>query len=198
MMATPFAANAGAVYLVPTAGGPSQPLNSDLTEAGVPQWSEDGRRLIVYGRRDDVAPTTGDWNWWVVPFQGGPAANTGAFATLRANGFRIGPDAPRIACWKRGELLFTARLGDSVNVWKLHMDGSRFRVTGKPQRITFGANLDAYPSVSVDGRLLFATLTSSSDVWVLPADTNRAQAAGQARRVTETVGPHQFASLSLD
>jgi eukaryotic-like serine/threonine-protein kinase len=198
MMAAPFASNPGTVFVVPSAGGPAQPLRSNLTDAGVPQWSEDGSRLIVYGRRDDLVASVGDWNWWVVPFKGGPATDTGAFGVLRAKGFTIGPQAPRIAHWKGNELLFSAQLGDSVNVWKIHIDGSNSRVTGDPQRITSGTGLDAYPSLFADGRLLFATLTSSSDVWILPADTNRAKANGDPRRITETVGPHQFASLSLD
>jgi hypothetical protein len=80
----------------------------------------------------------------------------------------------------------------------IHLEGSSSRGTGDPQRITFGTGLDAHPSLSAGGRLLFATLTSSSDFWIIPADTNSAKRAGEPQRVTETVGPHQFASLSMD
>lgn len=200
MMAAPFVASAGAVYVVPSGGGPPRPAMSDLTEAGVPEWSEDSKRLIMFGRKDDLPPPAGAWNWWVVPVDGGPATSTGAFALLREKGFS-GTDtweAPRVASWHSNELLFSARRGDTSNVWRVHIDRSTSRVTGEPQRLTSGTGLDAYPSMTADGRLLFAGLMNSSDVWILPADTNSATAAGKPQRVTETVGPHHFASLSTD
>ena len=200
MMAAPFVASAGAVYVRPSAGGPPQPVMSDLTDAGVPEWSEDSKRLIMFGRKDDLPPPAGGWNWWVVPVDGGPATSTGAFARLREKGFN-GTDtweAPRVAKWHSNELLFSARRGDSSNVWKAQIDGSTSRVTGDPQRLTSGTGLDAYPSLTADGRLLFAGLINSSDVWILPVDTNSATAVGKPQRVTETVGPHYFASLSTD
>jgi Tol biopolymer transport system component/DNA-binding winged helix-turn-helix (wHTH) protein len=200
MMAAPFVAGAGTVYVIPSVGGPSQAVTSDLTVAGVPEWSQDSKRLIVFGRKDDLPPSAGGWNWWVVPVDGGPATSTGAFVRLKAKGF-YGTEtweAPRVAKWHSNELLFSARRGDSSNVWKVEIDGSTSRVTGDPQRLTSGTGLDAYPSMTADGRLLFASLINSSDVWILPVDTNSATAVGKPQRVTETVGPHHFASLSTD
>jgi eukaryotic-like serine/threonine-protein kinase len=103
-----------------------------------------------------------------------------------------------VAKWHGNELVFSARRGDSSNVWKVHIDGSTSRVTGDPQQLTAGTGLDAYPSITSDGHLLFASLTNSSDVWILPADSNSARATGKPQRATETVGPHHFASLSTD
>ncbi len=157
MMAAPFVASAGAVYVIPSVGGPPQPVISDLTDAGVPEWSEDSKRLIMFGRKDGLPPPAGGWNWWVVPIDGGPATSTGAFARLREKGFN-GIDTwemPRVANWHSNELLFSARRGDSSNVWKVQIDGSTSRVTGDPQRLTSGTGLDAYPSMTADGRLLF-------------------------------------------
>ena len=196
MMTAPFVASAGTVYVVPSAGGEPQAVHSDLLEAGVPEWSEDGGRLIVFGRKDD---SPRGWDWWVVPAGGGSATSTGALALLRKRGFDLsGHDAPRVASWRADELLFSARLGDSRNVWKVRIDGRYSRVTGDPWRLTSGTGVDAYPALTTDGRLLFASLTSSSDVWILPADTNGVKALGQPRRVTEMIGPHQFASLTTD
>ena len=200
MMASPFVASAGAVYVIPSAGGSARPLMSDLTVAGVPEWAEDSRRLIMFGRKEYLPPPAGNWDWWVVPLDGGPATPTGAFAWLREKGFQ-GTDtweAPRVAKWHSNELLFSARRGDSSNVWKVKIDRSTSRVTGEPQRLTSGTGLDAHPSMTADGRLLFAGLINSSDVWILPLDANGATAVGKLRRVTETVGPHYFASLSTD
>jgi hypothetical protein len=37
-MASAFDANAGTVFLIPSAGGHAEPLRSNLMDAGVPQW----------------------------------------------------------------------------------------------------------------------------------------------------------------
>ncbi len=71
-------------------------------------------------------------------------------------------------------------------------------MTGDPQRLTSGTGLEAYPSMTGDGRLLFADLMNSSDVWIVPVDADSTRAVGKPRRVTESVGPHYFASLSAD
>jgi Tol biopolymer transport system component/DNA-binding winged helix-turn-helix (wHTH) protein len=198
-IAAPWVAGAGTVYLVRSAGGPPQALRSNLTAAGVPEWSDDGTRLIVFGRRDDLPPPVAGWNWWVIAVDGGPATSTNAFALLREKGFNLsGSEAPRVAKWHANELLFVARRGDTTNVWNVEVDRSTSRVTGDPHQLTVGTGLDAYPSVSADGRLLFAGLTNSKDVWILPANTNAATVAGPLRRVTETAGSHLFASLSAD
>ncbi len=199
MMAAPWVASYGTVYLVPTAGGRPQPVVSDLREAGVPQWSEDGRRLIVFGRKTGTSPVA-NFDWWVVPVEGGPATSTRAFDLLREKGFSgaAESEAPRVASWRGNDLLFSARRGDSTNVWKVHIDSSTSRVMGDPQRLTSGTGLDAYPSLTANGRLLFASLTNSSDVWIVPGGGDSARAAGQPQRVTDTIGPHYFPSLSTD
>jgi eukaryotic-like serine/threonine-protein kinase len=196
-MGMPFIANAGTVYLVPSTGGTPQALRSDLMEAGAPVWSPDGTRLIVYGNRIELIHSIADW--WVVPVQGGSATPTGAFAQLRKQGFTLAwRDAPRVANWSGDELLFSARVGDSVNLWRIPIGASNSRVSGNPQRLTSGTGLDVYPSLTADGRLLFASLTNSLNVWTLPVDANSGLAVGQSRRVTETIGPDQYASLSVD
>jgi eukaryotic-like serine/threonine-protein kinase len=133
-----------------------------------------------------------------VPVQGGSAKSTNAAALLRMQGIEFRRDGPRIADWRGDELLFFARLGDSMNVWKVHIASSNWQVSGAPQRLTSSTGLDAYPSLTADGRLLFASLTNSSDVWILPINANAAKEIGRPRPVTETIGPHQFASLSAD
>lgn len=195
-----WVAGSGAIYLVPSAGGLSHTVVSDLSDAGVPQWSEDGRRLIVWGRKIDRASDLEAFDWWVVPAEGGTAIPTGAFALLKEKGFDgfTESDGPRVADWRGNELLFSARLGDSRNVWKVHIDRSNWRVMGDPQRLTSGTGLDTYPSLTADGHLLFASMTSSSDIWIVPVDTDNAKPVGPLRRITETIGPHQFASLSTD
>ena len=159
-------------------------------------WSPDGTRLLVYGTKVDGLSTS---DWWVVPVQGGSATPTGAFRHLRKRGFTLAwREAPRVADWTGDELLFSARVGDSVNLWKIHIADSDSRVTGNPRRLTSGTGLDVYPSLTADGRLLFASLTNSLNVWTLPVDANSGIVVGQSRRVTEAIGPHQYASLSVD
>lgn len=85
-----------------------------------------------------------------------------------------------------------------MNAWSIRIDYANSRVTGDPQQLSSGTGVDAFPSFTADGRLLFATLTKSTDVWILPEDTNHAKSLGQAHRVTDTAGPHEFPSMSID
>src|SRR4051812_42764159 len=62
MMAAPFAASAGTVDVVASAGGTPRRVAPDLTEAGVPVWSDDSKHLMVFGRKDELSPPVADWN----------------------------------------------------------------------------------------------------------------------------------------
>jgi Tol biopolymer transport system component/DNA-binding winged helix-turn-helix (wHTH) protein len=198
LMSPPFTANAGTVYRVPSNGGAAEPVRCNLREAGTPVWSPDGMHLLVFGYKIEPGPSLGS-DWWVVPVRGGTAEPTGAFASLEKGGFSVRwPDNPRVASWSGDQLLFSARVGDSVNLWKIDMGGSDWRVTGVPERLTSGTEMDAYPSLTADGRLVFASLTNSLHVWTLPMETDRETVTGPVRRITETIGPHQFGSLSAD
>ncbi len=198
-MWAPVFAIAGRTYLIDLETGTTQPL-SGLVEAGMPEWSPDGKRLIVFGRSQAGLPWLADWDWWVLSPNGGKAVATGAFRVLKANGFEMMLKFPRVARWREGELWFSGLRGDSVNTWSIGFGrpGNESQVSGSPQRLTAGNGFDVFPSPAYGGRMVFAGLSVASDVWTIRLNANEATVLGSMRRETQTAGPHIFASLATD
>jgi Tol biopolymer transport system component len=86
-------------------------------------------------------------------------------------------------------IVFAATLADSTNLWTLSIDPSRWKVTGTPQRITFGAGVEISPSITRDrdsGQqlLAYANISSNTEVWSLAVDHRSAKASGELERLT--------------
>ena len=113
---------------------------------------------------------TDDWDWWVAPVSGGRAERTSARNTFEAQGLqrpesanahhRIVPDGWTSA----GYLIFSARLGNQTNIWRLPVSATTGRVNGQAEQLTYGAGREDHPSMTDGGALVFSVLTHKSDV----------------------------------
>lgn len=182
----PSVNGAGAVYMVASAGGEPKRLGLDLSTAGNPVWSPDGRHLLVY-----VSPKTGyAWDtadWWLVPLDGTPSMRTGDFSALRRQGFAIGFDRiPRLSQWSKDFITFAAGFGDGVNAWRAPVSADGL-INGPAERLTSGTTLEISPTLSANGDLLFASLNRNAAVWSLPADPDQAKLQGELKKITEGV-----------
>ncbi|MEA2694722.1 MAG: eukaryotic-like serine/threonine-protein kinase [Acidobacteriota bacterium] len=78
-----------------------------------------------------------------------------------------------------GFLYFASNRGGSMNIWRVAIDERSGEVLGdSPQPVTTSSVWSALPSLSRDGRLLFATNENRSFVEEVPFDPERGQAAG--------------------
>ncbi len=180
----PTVRGAGAVYIVASAGGEPKRLGLDLSTAGNPVWSPDGRHLLVY-----VSPKKGyAWDtadWWLVALDGSASKRTGDFSTLTRQGFSLGYDRiPRLSQWSRGFITFSAGFGDAVNAWRAPVSADG-RISGPAERLTSGTTLEISPTLTADGELLFASLNRNAAVWSLPADPDQAKLRGEPAKITE-------------
>ena len=73
-----------------------------------------------------------------------------------------------------------------------------WRVSGAPQRATFGTTDEAAASVTSDGRMVFISRTMGADIWSLPIDANRAKVEGPLKRVTQDAADDYDPTLSDD
>jgi Tol biopolymer transport system component/DNA-binding winged helix-turn-helix (wHTH) protein len=174
----------GEVYLVPTGGGESRPLASDLFSAASPAWSPDGKHLLVY-----VSPKTGhDWDtadWWLVSLDGSASRQTGNFSTLKRQGFSVGFDRiPHLSQWTKDFITFSAGFGDAVNAWRapVSKDG---RIAGPAERLTSGTTLEIAPTLGANGDLLFASMNRTASVWSVEADPDNGNLKSDFKRVTD-------------
>jgi hypothetical protein len=132
-----------------------------------PVWSADGKHLLflsVY--RKDA---------YVIPLKGGAPAATGLLAALEQNKLT---GTPEIGAWSGDRIIVAAQTGDSRNLWRLTLDPRSFRVTGSPERLTFGASAESHPAIG-GGRMLFSSVQENPDIWYLPLKSDEAKVTGE-------------------
>ena len=180
-------------FVVAVDSGVPQEVGGAMAASRFPVWSPDGQSLLVAGTREARAAQD-QWDWFVLPRDGGDPIRTGAFEQMRrrgivlAQGASIGPDS-----WRDSRVLFS----DLEHVWSLPLDPVA-REAGPPERLTFGTTREAQPSAGPDGTVAFSSLVLSNNVWSLPLDRNRGVVAGPATRLTPASRYTARASASSD
>jgi serine/threonine protein kinase len=187
----------GKIFLIPSSGSerPRQ-LQADFLVTTYPVWSPDGKHILFSGYQSG-GPRTFDW--WVASIDGGPAIKTGAFTALRDRGFSLRDVANVVpGMWNQpDQLIFSGVLGDSTNLWQIPISSQTWRVTGSPQRLTFGTAVEAQPAVA-GSRMVFASLVSNDDIWSSPVETNRGKVTGDLHRLTQDAAVDFWPSVSPD
>jgi Tol biopolymer transport system component/DNA-binding winged helix-turn-helix (wHTH) protein len=187
-----YVAGTTALYVVAASGGAPRRLRPEFKATRLPVWSPDGERILFLGVRDGGGDRHGgehlhedSFEWWTTPLHEGDAEATGSLASLRSHD--LGAAAPD--AWVPGRVLFSARRGDSRNIWEIPV-GADGRAAGAPRQVTFGTGAEIQPSLAPGGRLVFASQTAKMDVWSLPVAANAGAVRGGIERLTETAGQH--------
>ncbi len=179
-------------FIVPAGGGDPVQVASSLASVGDPVWSPDGKAVLVFGRQATSGKQT-DPDWWWVPLDGGAVVRSGVYERFKAAGLEnmLTDLYPYPSAWTSDGVLFSAAdageagfgEADSRSVWRIAVDFQTGRVTGEPVRLTRGTTTDTSPSVSRDGRLVFAAGTEHDLFFALPLDVNAGRPTGPLRRV---------------
>jgi serine/threonine protein kinase len=186
-----FVTGSARMYIVPAAGGKPRQVRPEFAMAFNPLWMPDGKHLLFVGRLDGKSPAAQTLDWWTAPLEGGTAARTGALEIFRGQkllprggSFVITPDAWAPA---GGGLLFSARRGDTTNLWQLGFS-SRGKFDGLPRRLTAGTNDEVNAAVAHD-KIVFASHTVVVNIW----RTNP-----ELMHVTDGVSFQAYPSISAD
>jgi Tol biopolymer transport system component len=188
--------SAGKIFVVPAAGGTPRPFASEFPSAVTPVWSPDGKYILFEAMLDPDTAIDRKVEWWTAPVAGGKAAKSGLGELLQRQGLTILPNAgPPV--WNGDALLFTARSGDTTNLWQVRFSRRTRQVAGPAQRLTFGSAPEMYPSAAA-GRIAFTSLSQNNDLWSQPVDRREGVAAGEMQRLTEGPAHDIFPSISAD
>ena len=197
-----------AVFVVPATGGQATRIAAGFAVARSPVWAPDGKALLFFGAKERVTSAAAEgFDWWFAPIDGTQPVATGAYAVMEAKGLSgsaenntIGPapDALPVS-WTRDGVIFSARVGDSVNLWRLQVDAASRRVVGASlERLTYGAGADLEPSVDDAGRVAFRVTSELAVSLRLPLDSNAGRARGAVVRETAHAGGTFAGRNSMD
>jgi serine/threonine protein kinase len=196
------------IFVVAASGGVPRQLRSDFLGAAYPVWAPDGRHLLFLGNRDEKLPAQESIDWWVTPLDQGEAIPTGAFAATRAEKltgpFLVYPWALATPVWQPGgdSLIFSARSGDSQNLWRMGISSKTWNVDGRPERLTSSPTMEESPSVAtVAGgvvKIAFGSLAENTDIWSLPLEPDTGKVTGEPRQLTRDSAADFHPSLSAD
>jgi serine/threonine protein kinase/Tol biopolymer transport system component len=192
-----FPISDGEAYVVPTAGGTPQRLAADALSERSPVWSPDGAALLLATAQGSFDATD---EWRIVTLDGVNRGATGALAVIEDSAASqafvpLFPDH-----WDSdGFVYFSSRDADSTDLWRIRVSAESARVVGKPERVLPGPGAYWGPSISEDGRLVFAGLAVNPDIWSLSVDAARGVAAAdESVRLTTAQGSDTHPSVSLD
>jgi len=200
--------NSCRIFVVATTGGAPRQVRADFLAAAYPEWAPDGRHLLFLGKRVETLPLEESIDWWVTPLDQGPAIATGALKATREEKLTgpstVYPWALIPSVWdRRGDWLsFSARSGDSTNLWRIGISSRTWKAIGRPERLTSSSAIEQSPSmVSTAGgtvRIAFASVGENSDIWSLPIEADAGKVTGEPRQLTRDSGANFHPSLSPD
>ena len=191
----------GQIYVAPAAGGPATLLTAGFYRAQSPVWSPDGRSVLFWAQRQRSVAAEGNVDWYIAPVPGkGSPMRVDARRVLLGVGFQAVQGLPFPDAWvgDGNRILFHGSVGDSSNMWQVEISPEHRRISGLPQRATFGTTDEAAASVTADGRMVFISRMIGADIWSLPVDVNRGKVGGALARVTQDAADDYDPTLSAD
>ena len=191
-----FQSGSYGIRIVPASGGTPRDLQPEnltgIDHRIAPVWLPDSQRVLFF-----AGPQQKDW--YVADLDGGPAVKTGAMDYMNRAGLS---DMPALVpgCWfpDRDAVIFSAKQGNTVNLWTIPLSPGTGEVTGEPQRLTIGPGKHRHPSISADGRLVFAIASVAGDLWSLPLDANQGRVTGELERLTDDPYSRSKFAMSID
>jgi Tol biopolymer transport system component len=185
----------GEIYIVPASGGAGRRVRPEFNHATYPVWTPDGKHLLFFGNNSNLF----DPDWWITDLQGTSLQRTGLWnVILRDHHLEVDPRLFGDWIWFKKYLIFSARQGDSVNLWRIPLSPVSGHASGHPQRLTFGAGQDVLPSIAADNHLVFANIRNKVQVWTLPIRADEGRATGKLSQLTSDAASDVWPYVSRD
>jgi eukaryotic-like serine/threonine-protein kinase len=186
----------GQIYVAPLSGGGTYRVRPEFNHATFPIWSPDGKYILFFGNR---STETLDADWWLTDVEGKSLKRTGLWKTI-VHDHHLEVDMRLFGdwIWSHNYLVFSARQGDSLNLWRIPVLLKSGGPAGPPERVTFGAGQDVLPSIAADGRLVFANIRDKVQVWSVPVRVAQGVTPGELRPLTSDAVSDVWPHLSRD
>jgi Tol biopolymer transport system component len=175
-------------FLLDLATSTSRRLRPDFVASTHPIWNPDGTHIGFLGLKD--AKNMNTYQWWVTAIDGRSPA---VMIPLVGAYFFVDPFA-----WRGDRLYSTKEDKDRTTIGEVRIDPQRWKPVGELRPLTAGTTNEFSPSVSRDGRLVFASVTAITQVYSLPLDANQGKIRGAPERLTRDSGADLVRSISAD
>ena len=172
-------------------------LAENFAVASHPIWSPRGDHVVFLGwessRRNE------DFDWWILRLADGQIRRLGLADRLSRVGIS-GPVIPGVWVPMDNFIVFSARRGDSVNLWRVAVSPRTLSLSSEPRQITSGVGPELEPFAILPGRIAFSSQVENLDLWSLAIDADRGHVPAGARlqRLTQHAGEDSHPSLSRD
>lgn len=192
------------IFIVPSNGGPARPFHPEFAANYWPIWSPDGKQLLFVGAQQPRQGSEEQADWWIAPVANGPPRRTGALKVFERQKLMapVGEDWTTPSAWEAAgnRILFSARLGDSTNIWELPIIGKPEHTVGPAKRRTFGTSDELYVSVAREesSRLCYSSENRRVDVQSVGVDANTGQVHGEMQKLTQGLTYAASPSVSAD
>lgn len=177
------------VHVVSAAGGPPRVVHPDMEIlAGPPLWTPDRKHLLFMGAPASAgrAPAQMDCSGVTGP---NPCFCKASETPVLTAGPPSSPTTQVFPSdWLDHSILFSARAGDTTNVWQIPISPATWRPAAPTRQLTFGQGVNLYPRVLPDRRLVFASENRTTHIWRLPLDANRGIVTGPPEQLTRESG----------
>jgi Tol biopolymer transport system component len=95
-------------------------------------------------------------------------------------------------------VIFSEQREGAANILEVPFSAKTPALTAAPHRLTLGMTREDDPSLSADGRLVFASITYNVDVYSLAIDPNLGKVTGPLQRLTTDAATDRTPSISMD
>ena len=175
-------------YVLDLATSAIRRLRLDFAASAHPVWNPDGTHIGFLGLKD--ARDTHTYNWWIAPAVGAAPA---VKCEIVGEYFSVDPFA-----WRGDRVYFNKNDGDRITIGEVRIDPKKWKPIGELRPLAAGTTNEYSPSVSKDGKLVFASITGDTHLYSLPLDANRGSVRGAPERLTGDSGVDTARSISRD
>jgi serine/threonine protein kinase/Tol biopolymer transport system component len=176
-------------FILDLASSTSRRLRTDFPASTHPIWNPDGKYVGFLGLKDPKN-IVGTYDWWLTAIDGSSPAVKIPLVGLY---YFVNPFA-----W-RGDRVYAAKEDkDRTTIGEVRIDPKQWKPVGELRPLTAGTTNEYSPSVSRDGRLVFASVSATTQVYSLPLDANQGKVRGALERLTRDTGVDKAGSISAD
>jgi eukaryotic-like serine/threonine-protein kinase len=184
------------LFILDVATEQTRQIEPQLAAAYHAIWSPDSKHILFAG--SDVAHVYAPVDWYVATLDDRKAIRTDAVDVFSRQG--LSDVVPHL--WAAdGNVIFSAQVGDSRNIWQLAISGRGWRAKPPAKRVTFGTGIESdasLASVATSKHLVFSVLSFRTNLWALPLAESGADAAGQLTPITDDEAVVGFPDLAAD